>query len=350
MPESSSTNTDLPLIRKIEHPVAFLAGVRKSGTSTLFDMLTQHSEITPPAIKEPHFFSFLPEIVDNHLDWYLDLFPQDKGRMLIDGSTLCFGSRYAPDLIKNHFFEAKIVFVLRDPAKRAFSSYLHAHKKSECNDKRSFDDILSSLEGGIENANLLEAEATLLRAAVNQGLVNEHIYGKDFLRKLFGAPFDVEMDDPLFSYNYFRESHYRDGIERFSRVFGREVIVVFFEELVSNPRQQLQRILEFLDLPFEESVCRVPHKNQTVMPKNKLARWLLHIQETNRGARTATQLFKKLGLKELGVRLRSSYFHTSPPTLTERQYQRARSLLEDEFCYWIEHYPFLEDLWRYRSG
>ena len=44
-------------------------GAAKSGTTTLYDILSQHSEIYIPSFKEPHFFD-IPENYNNGIEWY----------------------------------------------------------------------------------------------------------------------------------------------------------------------------------------------------------------------------------------------------------------------------------------
>ena len=340
-------NTSVPPATQAMHPVLFIPGVRKCGTTTLFDMLSRHSEITCPIMKEPQFFSLLPSAVQENLDWYAGLFPEEKGKMLMDASTLSFGNSHAASLIKKHFVSAKIVLLVRDPAKRAYSSFQHANKKSLRNDKRSFDEILSAMEKLVPQMSVAEAEDTLLQTAIDRGEVNEHLRGKDFLKNRYGANFATDMADPLFSYKYFQESQYHDKIEPFSQTFGDDVKIVFFEEFVSDPAGQLESILKFLDLDVEEEVLQASHKNKTITPKHELARQILHFQRTSKLAKRVTKTLKGWGLKSWGAGMRSRFLQSAAPKMTDSQYQRARTLLDDEYKYWVDRYPKLEQMWCY---
>ena len=44
-------------------------GASKSGTTSLYDILKQHSQIFIPYSKEPHFFD-MPKVYSNGLEWY----------------------------------------------------------------------------------------------------------------------------------------------------------------------------------------------------------------------------------------------------------------------------------------
>jgi len=44
-------------------------GAAKSGTTSLYDILRQHSDVYVPAFKEPHFFD-IPDNYIKGLEWY----------------------------------------------------------------------------------------------------------------------------------------------------------------------------------------------------------------------------------------------------------------------------------------
>jgi hypothetical protein len=132
-------------------PNFFVAGAGKAGTTSLHRYLAQHPDIFMSAIKEPSFFADevrpgnldpvfarraakvfengagarIPWIVSDWQD-YLALFRDAAGRTAIGESTPTYlWSESAAANIHARIPGAKIVLILRDPAERAFSQYLH---------------------------------------------------------------------------------------------------------------------------------------------------------------------------------------------------------------------------------
>jgi|HubBroStandDraft_5_1064220.scaffolds.fasta_scaffold48682_2 hypothetical protein len=146
-------------LSKSPAPNFFIVGAGKAGTTSLHGYLHQHPEIYMSPVKEPCYFA--PEIrpenfspgFRRHLerqtrklkhilndgepvrplgwiaqDWdnYLRLFRPVRGEKAIgEASAAYLWSSAAAANIYARFPEARIVMILRDPAERAFSQYLH---------------------------------------------------------------------------------------------------------------------------------------------------------------------------------------------------------------------------------
>jgi hypothetical protein len=140
-------------------PNFFIIGAPKAGTTSLYHYLDQHPEIFMSAIKEPHFFA--AEVREEHgdpefrrrmalesrglrdflsgpmrekrfggivADWedYLRLFANASNESALGEASGCYlWSPTAPGRIAERIPNAKILVMLRDPADRAFSQYLH---------------------------------------------------------------------------------------------------------------------------------------------------------------------------------------------------------------------------------
>jgi len=124
-----------------------IPGPRKCGTSTLFKLLKDHPQIDCPYIKEPHFFTLTQKIINDNISWYQDLYPHKLNKPFLDGSTLYFSSNRAKENIKKYMDNPLIIIILRDPAKRVYSSYLHMVKKVPKPELRDFKKILKKIEG-----------------------------------------------------------------------------------------------------------------------------------------------------------------------------------------------------------
>ena len=140
-------------------PNFFIVGAPKAGTTSLYHYLDQHPDIYMSPLKEPSHFSLevRPEnfepalqpqarreeeavrqylagpldqkrfsgIVRNYDD-YLRLFAGAREQTAIGEASVCYlRSQTAPKAIASRLPHARIIIVLRDPADRAFSQYLH---------------------------------------------------------------------------------------------------------------------------------------------------------------------------------------------------------------------------------
>jgi hypothetical protein len=114
---------------KIVIPNLIIPGFPKSGTSSLFDYLTQHPDIFCPKIKEPHTYAF-DERYKNRLT-NKSLFNFDRlysnstnFKYIPDASTIYMISDKAFNRIKaDEAKNLKILIIARDPIERIFSHY-----------------------------------------------------------------------------------------------------------------------------------------------------------------------------------------------------------------------------------
>jgi hypothetical protein len=145
------------------HPPAvpnfLVVGTGKAGTTSLYHYLGQHPDIYMSPVKEPCYFASEVRVENletrhlkhvrrqsaalagilndgkpvNALGWlfsewddYLRLFQNATSQTAIgEASPVYLWSESAAARIASHLPNAKIVMILRDPAERAFSQYLH---------------------------------------------------------------------------------------------------------------------------------------------------------------------------------------------------------------------------------
>lgn len=128
-------------------PHFFIVGAQKAGTTSLCAMLDATAGVSLARPKEPmllsrddiaqhpHFFAEQPHAWKAY-DWddnsdaiiheYQRYFEHAKeGDLRGDGSTSYLSSHTAPQRIRHVRPDAKIIAILRDPAKRAYSAYWH---------------------------------------------------------------------------------------------------------------------------------------------------------------------------------------------------------------------------------
>lgn len=110
-------------------PAAYLIGAQKSATTSLASLLDQHPAITVSDPKEPNFFSYN---WDRGLNWYRNVFPRISA-VLVNASpsysdaSMVVGAVPLP--VPKRIFQlrpdAKFLYIVREPASRTYSAYLH---------------------------------------------------------------------------------------------------------------------------------------------------------------------------------------------------------------------------------
>ena len=195
-------------------------GAQKAGTTTLADILCQHSEICIPPIKETKFFLFDADY-SKGASYYNSFFTNYHGQKAIgefdpDYLLFPFTAKRIAETLGNAI---KIIVVLRNPADRAYSHYLMTRKKG-------LDDL--------EFEKALAAEKDRKQDIKTQ--------------KIFA---------------YIERGYYGKQLEEYLKVFPREnfLFLVFEEDFILNREKTIQRVQEFLNVPFEELDINV-HSNE----------------------------------------------------------------------------------------
>lgn len=128
--------------KPLPHPDFMLIGAGKSGTTALQNYMQQHPQIFIPRHKDPSYLALIgekppqpgddPEGLNYHpyaiydSEEYLALFePAEAGQLAGDISTMYMFHSKAAENILQYCPEAKIMAILRHPADRLYSRYLH---------------------------------------------------------------------------------------------------------------------------------------------------------------------------------------------------------------------------------
>ena len=203
-------------------PNFFIIGAQKAGTTSLYHYLDQHPQIYMSPVKEPFFFNYeitpqgeavsrrnggrgrriVPRFAN--IEEYRALFRGVGGETAIGEATTSY--IYRPGIarrIKRWVPEARTIALLRDPADRAYSAFLHA------------------VRGGREPVN-------------------------DFARVLREEEGRMRND---WSYvNLYRDvGFYYEQLKRYYEAFGRERVGVWlYEDLRDDPAGVTQGVFRFL--------------------------------------------------------------------------------------------------------
>ena len=218
-------------------PNFLVVGAAKSGTTSLFNYLTQHSEIFIPEVKECRFFSQLPKnfnglgaeffpnsgITDKRTYFKLFCEHEDKVCGDISNDYLYYYQESIKNIKKYLGDEIKIVIVLRNPIDRAFSNYMHHIRDG-------WENI--SFEQAIDDENK--------RIEENWG----------------------------WSYHYVKTGMYYNQVKAYLDNF-RQTKIYFFEELKFKDTL-LKDLYAFLEVRFTEDQKDYKEYNVSGYPRNKL--------------------------------------------------------------------------------
>lgn len=207
-------------------PDFLIIGAQKGGTTSLYNYLIQHPGVTPALKKEVHFF-------DNNFArgarWYKSHFPRrsevhDAGAA---GATRLLTGESSPyylfhPLAPERAFETvpatKLIVMLRHPVERALSHHQHNVRKRD--EALPFSEALEQ-----EEERLAGEEQRLIRGEVSRSRRHQN-------------------------FSYRARGAYLDQLERWTRFFRREQLLVLSSEaFYRNTQTSLNDVTDFLDLP-----------------------------------------------------------------------------------------------------
>ena len=112
-------------------PDFIIGGAPRSGTTYLCHALVRRPEIfiPQPFIPEPKVFNGHPEGTDFLALYDTITAPARPEQIIIEKSSGCLESPVAKDRINGRLPRVKLIFILREPAARAYSNYLWSVKK-----------------------------------------------------------------------------------------------------------------------------------------------------------------------------------------------------------------------------
>lgn len=234
-------------------PNLLIVGAAKCGTSSLHNYLDQHPEIYMSKEKEPRFISSqvtpfplngprdheVESWYVKHYEDYLKLFEWAEDFPVVGESsadTLYFHKDTIP-VIKKYLGDPKIIIILRNPVKRAFSAYQHL--------VRDLREELSFEEGLKEEPNRIKNNWELI-------------------------------------YHYTAVSFYYDAVKAFLDNFS-EVKIILTEDQEKKPQQVLRDIFSFLKV---DPNCDVDTKIRYNISGKPKSQWLHHFLSEDNFART----------------------------------------------------------------
>ncbi|MGO4855240.1 sulfotransferase domain-containing protein [Phaeovulum sp. W22_SRMD_FR3] len=196
-------------------PSFFVLGVQKAGTTSLFDLITQHHDVTPPRTKE---ISYFDRYYGKGERWYRGNFQQGAtvtGEATPDYLYLDEARRR---IVADMPGGTKFIVLLRDPVARLLSHYFHARRL------------------GYETLHVMDAlEAEPQRIGAEGEL-------------LAGHPLEHRTQRSAFS--YFDRGNYAAQLEKWFEHYPRaQFHIETAERFFAEPLAVAAEVFDFLGLP-----------------------------------------------------------------------------------------------------
>ena len=210
-------------------PDFIIIGAQKSGTSSLYALLSQHPQLTLSRRKEVHYFDWH---FDKSLDWYKTWFPINVGKLTGEATPIYMFHPEIAKRIKKTLATDKFIVILRNPVDRAY-----AHYNMVC--QKGFEDL------SFEEA--LEAEDERIQVGLEE--IKDSNFSLTYQR-----------------YSYVHRGYYAEQLKRWREFHKEESIhIVFYEELIKYPSDVYNGICKFLNIETVNDV-ELPHYNAHAYP------------------------------------------------------------------------------------
>jgi hypothetical protein len=237
-------------------PNFFIIGGQKAGTTSLYHYLNQHPQVYMSPVKEPFFFN--NEIDSNgeivhrrfggparrrplrcsNIEEYSALFRGASDEVAIgEASTLYLYAPGTAERIQKYVPGARVIALLRNPADRAYSSFLHA--------------VRIGVEPLTDFARALREEDARVR------------------------------DNWRYVYHYRNMGFYHEQLKRYYEVLGRERVGVWlYEDLRDDSDSVVRSVFDFLGVDDSFVPNTSSKHNPAGVPKGGVSRAMVRAMDT----------------------------------------------------------------------
>jgi len=269
---------------------AIIAGVNKAGTTSLFVSLSGHRDVAPAAVKETRYF--LPARWGHELEpvsVYEDYFSaarDAKIRLEATPSYFYGGGDVADAMLAVCGDDLRVICVHREPVSRFWSFFSYQKARLRVPEAMTGEEYLAC--------------ADQLGEDDFRDPVNECWFG-------------------------FRGGCYADWLPAWHERFGARLLVVWFEELMSEPARVLVDVARFLDIdPDGYDSLELASENRTTAYRRA------GLQKLALAANDRMERFlrRHYALKE---RLRALYYRVNGSRRRDRMPDALRAILADRY-------------------
>jgi hypothetical protein len=280
-------------------PNFLIIGTAKSGTTSLYNYLKQHPQVYVSPVKEPKFFAYEGEKLDfrgpgdrlanssvvTDIEAYRALFAKVSGETAVgEASPLYLYIPKAPERIRHHVPEAKLIAILRNPAERAYSHFSQMVRDG----REPLGDFSQALE--------VEGERI--------------------------------SDNWAFGWHYKRMGFYHAQLERYFDMFGPDQLKVYlYEDLKADPVGVLGETFRFLGVDDAYVPDMSLKHNVSGIPKSQALHAFI------RQSHPIKSVFKPFVPEQLRLRLKTNLRNRNlrqpPPLSAEARKELAEAYRED---------------------
>ena len=238
---TSIINTQKIANTKEKLPNLVIAGVVKGGTTSVYSYLSLHPEICCSTVKETCYF-----LVDRYGQWdsryqnssnpqqqYYQYFAHCQGQKYILEATPGYfeGGQRVAEEIQKQLGDIKILIILRDPVDRFLSFF--KYKKS-----------------------MMEVERS--------------ISIRDYIQQCIELPMEEKVKPENDTYWGIEGGFYANYLPDWFETFDQNVMVLFFDDLKSNPKLLTSDLCRWLEIePTFYDTAQLGVENKSVGYKNK---------------------------------------------------------------------------------
>jgi hypothetical protein len=214
-------------------PAFMIIGAQKAGTTALYSFLSQHPGILATKPKEIHFFN-CENRYSQGLEFYHAHFPlTETKQMTFDASPGYLSNPLAAKRIYTYNPHIKIIIILRDPVKRAFSAWNMYKGRYLRNENWFFNDWIPFC-----SPKYIEFKQRAKASIFN---FEQYVLEEIEAQKKIGA---YNLEAAILSHGFYAEQ-----IERFYTYFPRKnILILENSELKSNTIGNLKKVEKFLGL------------------------------------------------------------------------------------------------------
>ena len=214
-----------------------IIGAARSGTTSLYEYLIQHSSIYSAIGKEVYFFD---KKYSKGINWYRSFFPSKFSRFIIsslqkkpfltgEATPRYLFHPHSPKRVHQVIPNVKLIVLLRNPIDRAYSHY--QMEVDHGDEKLTFEEAI-------------EKEEERITTDLERMEKDENFYSVNFYRK-----------------SYLSRGKYFNQLKRWFNYFNREQFLILkSEELYSETTETYKKTLDFLNLPLIELNTYKPFK------------------------------------------------------------------------------------------
>ena len=234
-----------------------IIGAGRSGTTSVYEYLSNHPEVNFSITKEVHYFS-IEDLYKRGEKYFHSLFEQNENKIIATADTYLLVDKKAPERIRNYNPDMKLIVMLRDPVERAYSNYNYSVNYGHEEENNSFLKTLQLEKGRLNNDDIVALNNT---CHFYGSLYFQHLqYWEQFFPKenfILLKLDDLKKDPDLFYKNLTSKLNisnisFKQSETKFNA--GSSVKSKWLQQLLLNRESTVRRVISFVLRPFRKLV------------------------------------------------------------------------------------------------